>query len=260
MRTNNDVLHLQAQLQGLLGGFYPDLQIRVFDEIDSTNTEAKRMVRYGFCGTALLIANHQTAGRGRMGRSFYSPKQTGAYFSLLTPLNVSLPDSVTVTGAASVAVMQAVLALCGVQTQIKWVNDLYLNGKKVCGILSETISAGDGTYLIVGIGINLKTEVFPDELAQIAGSLGEESPDRGFLIAEVFCRLQYFLQNPKDTGWLEEYRACSCVLGREIVWHQNGQRFCGVATEIDETGALLVKKENGVTERLFSGEISIRTQ
>ena len=107
-----------------LGAQFEGVSVHVFDEIDSTNTEAKRMTLDGFCGDALLVAHSQTAGRGRMGRSFYSPAQTGAYFSILHTLQAPLCDAVAITSAASVAVMRAIKALTGVQTQIKWVNDL----------------------------------------------------------------------------------------------------------------------------------------
>ncbi|MBQ9773588.1 MAG: biotin--[Clostridia bacterium] len=236
------------------------VDVRVFETIDSTNNEAKRMCLDGYAGRLLLAADRQSGGRGRMGRSFYSPAQTGAYFSILyTPVS-PLFSAVSVTGAAAVAVMRAIRDLTGKQTQIKWVNDLYLDDKKVCGILAEAVSQGAQTQVIVGIGINLTTKDFPQELSAIAGALGGDAVDRERLIAAVYEELEPYLEDPADRSYLAEYRAHSAVLGREITWSADGTVKRGIATAIDDDGALLVRAENGREERLFSGEISVRIQ
>ena len=240
-----------------LGAQFNGVTVRVFDEIDSTNTEAKRMAVDGFRGDALLVAHTQTAGRGRMGRSFYSPAQTGAYFSILHTLNTPLCDAVAITSAASVAVMRAIRTLTGIQTDIKWVNDLYYNGKKICGILTEAVSAGEGTHVIVGIGINLDTADFPDELAMIAGAL-DAKIDASALIAEIYCQIAFYLQNPSNREWLDDYRAHSVVLGRSVAWIDAQTTHVGVAESIDEDGALLVRDEKNNLVRLHTGEISLR--
>ena len=240
-----------------LGAQFDNVTVRVFDEIDSTNTEAKRMVLDGFLGDALLVAHHQTAGRGRMGRSFYSPLQTGAYFSILHTLKTPLCDAVAITCAASVAVMRAIRTLTGIQTDIKWVNDLYYNGKKICGILTEAISAGESTHVIVGIGINLNTADFPEELASIAGSLHVQI-DAAKLIAEVYRQIAFYLQDASNREWLEDYRKYSMVLGHRVTWSDAKGPKTGVAEAIDEDGALLIREENGNLIRLHTGEISIR--
>ena len=230
----------------------------VYEEIDSTNTEAKRMCMDGFRGRAIIAAEHQTAGRGRMGRSFYSPASTGAYFSILYTPEVSLLDAVCITSAASVAVMRAIRTLTGKQTLIKWVNDLYLDGKKVAGILTEAVSVASSSHVIVGIGINLSTEQFPRELLSIAGSVGSGDVAVSSLIAEVWRELKPFLENPKDRSWLADYRAYSAVLGREITWIDNGKERCGYARDIDGDGALLALEKDGSEIRLSTGEISVR--
>ncbi len=233
------------------------LQVHVFDEIDSTNTEAKRMALNGFDGDALLVAHSQTAGRGRMGRSFYSPAQTGAYFSILHTLRTPLCDAVAITSAASVAVMRAIRALTGIQTEIKWVNDLYYNGKKICGILTEATSVGERTHVIVGIGINLKTADFPAELKTIAGSL-EAKIDPAELIAGVWRELILYLNDPSNREWLGDYRAHSCVLGRHVTWIEAGNTYTGTAEAIDGDGALLIRNEQNELVRLHTGEITLR--
>lgn len=240
-----------------LGAQYNGVSVYVFDEIDSTNTEAKRMTLDGFLGDALLVAHSQTAGRGRMGRSFYSPKETGAYFSILHTLSTPLCDAVAITSAASVAVMRAIRNLVGVQTKIKWVNDLYYNEKKICGILTEAVSAGERTHVIVGIGINLCTADFPAELSGIAGSLDAQI-DVSALIAEIYREIALYLQDPNNREWLDDYRAHSMVLGRRVAWTEANTTRIGIAESIDEDGALLIRNEKNDLIRLHTGEISLR--
>lgn len=240
-----------------LGAQFEGVSVYVYDETDSTNTEAKRMVQNGFLGDALLVAHTQTAGRGRMGRSFYSPNGTGAYFSILHTLHTPLCDAVAVTSAASVAVMRAIRNLTGMQTQIKWVNDLYYNEKKICGILTEATSTGESTHVIAGIGINLDTVDFPEELAGIAGSLGARI-DTAELIAQIYREIAFYLQDPTSREWLDDYRAHSCVIGRRVAWTEGETTCIGIAESIDEEGALLVRDEQNELFRLHTGEISLR--
>ena len=232
----------------------------VFDEIDSTNQEAKRMAADGFTGSALIAADRQTAGRGRMGRSFYSPAQTGAYFSVLYTPAAPLFDAVRITSAAAVATMRAIRALTGKQTLIKWVNDLYLDGKKVCGILAEAVSVGGGSQVILGIGVNLCTAEFPKELASIAGGLGAFDVSPSDLIARIYCELEGYLNDPNDLSWLGDYRTYSMVIGKEITWIEGGEPCAGHALAIDSDGALLVRRNDGTQHRLHTGEISVRLQ
>lgn len=256
MRENAPRVYKNALIEAL-GTQFDGVSVQVFDEIDSTNTEAKRMVSGGFLGDALLVAHSQTAGRGRMGRSFYSPNGTGAYFSILHTLHAPLCDAVAITSAASVAVIRAIRALTGIQTQIKWVNDLYYNEKKVCGILTEAVSAGEHTHVIVGIGINLDTSDFPEELSGIAGSLNTKI-DSAVLIAKIYGEIANYLQDPSSREWLDDYRAHSMVLGRRVTWIEAERARTGVAEAIDGDGALLIRDEKNNLVRLHTGEISLR--
>ena len=256
MRENAPRVCKNALIEAL-GAQFDGVLVHVFDEIDSTNTEAKRMASGGFLGDALLVAHRQTAGRGRMGRSFYSPNGTGAYFSILHTLHAPLCDAVAITSAASVAVMRAIRALTGIQTQIKWVNDLYYNEKKVCGILTEAVSAGKHTHVIVGIGINLDTADFPEELSGIAGSLNAKI-DPAALIAKLYGEIAHYLQDPSSREWLDDYRAHSMVLGRRVTWIEAERARTGVAEAIDGDGALLIRDEKNDLVRLHTGEISLR--
>ncbi len=254
---NGETLNAEA-LRLALGKDGDGVALLVHEEIDSTNTEAKRLSAQGYVGRAIIAAERQSAGRGRMGRSFYSPERTGAYFSILYTPNAALGDAVRITSAASVAVMRAIRTLTGKQTLIKWVNDLYLDSKKVCGILTEAVTCAVGSQIIVGIGVNLSTALFPDELAGVAGSLNSSDVTVCELIAEIFRELLPYLDYPEDRSWLADYRAFSCVLGREITWMRGEERFCGVARDVDADGALLVTCSDGAEERLHTGEISIR--
>lgn len=232
--------------------------VHVLEEVDSTNTYAKRLAANGE-HSALVVARAQTGGRGRMGRSFYSPADSGVYFSILHRLSVPLADAVTMTSAAAVAVMRGVRGVCGLQTEIKWVNDLYYRQKKVCGILAESLTMADGgVAVVIGIGINLRSAELPPELAEIAGTLAADGADEAELIAEIAGELLPSLVDPTERWWLDDYRQCSCVIGKQITWICNGNRFCGYAEDIDENGALCVRSDTGERQRLQTGEITLR--
>ena len=235
------------------------LSLSLFSEIDSTNSEAKRYAVGGGQAPALFLAEAQTAGRGRMGRSFFSPMDTGIYLSLLLRTDAALSDPITATTASAVAVRQAILSVTGISVGIKWVNDLYFRGKKVCGILAESFFLGDERYLIVGVGVNLSTAVFPEELTDIAGALLSEPTDlRDALVAEIALRLYRILTKTESKSFLEDYRANSIVLGKPMTYTQNGISREGVAEQIDEDGHLFVRHADGTHALLSSGEISLR--
>lgn len=248
-----------SELRTFLPSSEFQVDLHVFDRLDSTNTYAKELARGGCCGDALVVAGAQSAGRGRMGRSFYSPDGTGVYFSILHPTEKALSEAVFVTAMTAVAVRRAILRLTGRSLGIKWVNDLYRDGKKVCGILAESVCDPQGrTCLIIGIGVNWYAGSFPKELSEIAGSV--EAPptvSRSALVAEIYREWKR-LSVSENAPWLSEYREHSTVLGKRIVWTENGQRFFGTAVDIDPRGALSVLTESGERVTLFSGEISVR--
>ena len=248
----------ESVLRAALGRRADTWQISVPTSCPSTNTLAKELAMDDPNQKALIVAHRQTAGRGRMGRNFLSPDGAGIYCSLLFPSTKNLSDSLGITCAASVAVMRAIRAKTGLQTQIKWVNDLLLDQKKVCGILTEAVTMGDRTALILGIGINLRPMDFPRELESIATTLGQDTLSRAALIAEIVAQLSPFLENPQDNGWLEDYRRHSCILGKEILRIENGVSRPCTACEIDGRGGLTVRYPDGSLETLQSGEISLR--
>ena len=227
-----------------------------YDTLDSTNSEAKR------CAAelplpAVLVCDTQSAGRGRMGRSFFSPHATGLYFSYLTDRSAP-EETVGLTAAAAVATARAIRRVTGVETEIKWVNDLLLRGKKVAGILCERFAAAGRLFTVVGIGINLATaeDDFPEELRRKAGSLGVDEDVRPQLVAALAEELHALLCALPNRSFMVEYRARSAVLGRRVRYTVNGRTFEGMAARIDDDGALCVETD-GQAVRLASGEISL---
>ena len=152
-----------------------EIKIIEYGIIDSTNLQARRLIE-GAWGEEIqptvLLAEGQTAGRGRLGRSFYSPTDTGLYTSLIIESPSSLDKLLSLTALAAVAASEAIEAAFGINVGIKWVNDLYYNERKIAGILAESCISGTKRYIILGIGINLSTESFPDDILLKAGSLG----------------------------------------------------------------------------------------
>ncbi len=234
-----------------------------FAEVDSTNAAARRYVFDGKDTPALFAADTQSAGRGRLGRSFFSPSETGIYMTLLLDITGDAPTSViALTSAAAVVVTRELQRYSASKCEIKWVNDIYMNGRKVCGILAESFSHEGRGYVILGVGVNLATEDFPVELRGVAGSLGAKADtDMRRRLTEALAvglfDIYGCLKNG-DFSYMEEYRAYSLVLGKEVRFTQNGEWYEGVAQGITDMGALTVKLLDGQVHMLNSGEISLR--
>ncbi len=228
------------------------LPVYVFDTIDSTSLYA-RSLKDDF---ALVAADSQIAGKGRMGRTFFSPKGTGAYFSLKMPVPDLYKNVPFITTLASVAVHKAIKELYNIDCSIKWVNDIYLNNKKVSGILCE---APDDAHAIIGIGINVYPSSFPKELESIAACLtdGFSSVTRNELIALVVKNLLSLTRSLPDASFMEYYKAHSIVIGKNITCITQGTSFPATAIDINSEGALVVETADGI-RTLSTGEISIR--
>lgn len=232
----------------------------------STNTELKDLAAAGAPEGTVLIAHRQTAGRGRLGRSFFSPAHTGLYLSVLLRPQCSLKEALRLTPIAAVAAARAADALCGTAVGIKWVNDLYLDGKKVCGILTECTpdpQTGEPLYVICGAGFNLfpPKEGFPSEIASLAGSLtATRDPTlRPRLAREFAQRLREGMLQPFDEI-LEEYRRRSVLIGKTVV--SPTASFPGRATVlgIDDEGGLCIRCADGTERVLTGGEVSVRLE
>ena len=226
--------------------------VTVLAEIPSTNTALKEMAAQDSSIGTTLIAARQTGGRGRLGRQFHSP-EGGLYLSTL------IAPTDTATCCAAVAAARAIESLCDAKIDIKWVNDLHINGRKVAGILAEGVLAPDGTLtaVVLGIGINVGAMTFPDELQSIATSLGNEgfALAREDLAAAFLGELTVALADPTA---MEEYRHRNLVLGRQITVVQGNVTYSATAETITDEGYLTVRDETGNTHTLSSGEVSVR--
>lgn len=250
-----------GQIRACLKPKYQDLPILIYDSIDSTNEEAKRLLANGLTGRALIIANGQSQGKGRQGRSFCSPAGQGLYLSLVIQPHSDLAQAVATTTMAAVAVTAAIETAAGISPQIKWVNDLYLDGKKICGILTEAVTdfeSGQVQSVIIGIGINTAPTALPPELREIAGALPNATDQRNQLAAEIVNQLLPLTEHPQDKSYLESYRSHSLVIGQQITYYLRGEVYRAKALGIDDSGGLIVKKDDGVIDILTSGEISLR--
>ena len=240
----------------LLGG----VCVRTFDTIDSTNNEAKRMLESGFSGFALVAAEAQTSGRGRLGRSFYSPESTGLYFTLIIPPCFPAEEATLLTPAAAVATVRVLEKISSESLKIKWVNDIYKGDKKICGILAEAVLDAEGgsfAGFAVGIGINISTENFPEDISDIAASLKTDA-DKNEIAAGIARELFAFAKNLSAREFLPEYREHSLVTGKEIYFIKDREKTNATALGIDSDGGLTVKLENGEVTTLRGGEISVR--
>lgn len=234
------------------------LEIVVLDSTASTNNEAKKLISVGEYDYLLITSDEQTGGKGRLGRSFFSPSGS-IYMSLAFKIDTDISEAVALTTAASVAVVRAVEALTEQKPLIKWVNDIYLDNKKISGILTEgvtDIESGRITHMIIGIGINCGTAPFPKELESIATSLVLGEVSRGQMIAAISSNLMNYIE--KSEEYMSIYREKSLVLGRNINYFKNGIATAATAIAIDDRGGLIVKHTDGSEACLNTGEISVR--
>lgn len=241
--------------------------VEVYDAVTSTNDMAKHKSMSH--RPIILIANRQSEGRGRLGRTFESPGGTGLYLTIALKPGFSLDKSLYVTMAAATSVCRAIEKVCGEEAEIKWVNDIFIRNKKVCGILTEAqtnFETGQIDSLIIGIGINCFPGNFPDELKEIAGSISEEtgSFSRNSLAAEIINETVVSLDKIEDRSFLREYKSRCLVLGKEVKVHPKYDEsgILAKALDIAEDGGLIVQYLEGAKkdkiETLHTGEISIR--
>ena len=247
----------------LAEGIKQPLAIRVLDSSVSTMKDAQLAVINGEEPPVLVVADMQEAPRGRFNRPFFALEKAGIYMSLLLKPETQLHELPQYTVLMAVAVAEAIDSLIGVETQIKWVNDIYLNGKKIVGILSEAmmdVESNSLKHVIIGMGINFSVpqEKFPAELQEKATSLfADRTPTvtRNQLIIEIWNRF-FDLLEQKDAAYLAVYREKSFVLGKQVTFQRQNQQYTGKAVAISETGELIVDL-GSETLALSSGEISL---
>lgn len=252
-------------LKSLITKEYSDFSVYVYDSIDSTNIAAKKLALNNNAPEGTLIAaDMQTSGKGSNGRSFYSPSDSGLYFSVVLRPDIAPEKASYITTAAAVAVCGAIEAVTGKTALIKWVNDIYVNRKKVCGILTESAFSPDGfslVYAVLGIGVNVYPPEggFPKEISNIAGSL-EEDRILGLktrLLAECYNRFMGYYKNIDNAPHLGEYKKRSFLIGRRVYFIKNSFEHSGVVLDIDSDFSLVIEDDNKKIERLSSGSVSL---
>ena len=264
LAEKNDILSSYSIKQHLKN---PHLDISVFSSVTSTNTILKEMAEQGAKEGTVIIAEEQTAGRGRTGKQFYSPKGTGIYISILLRPDIPAEESLFLTTSAAVATARAIEDVSDKRALIKWVNDIYLEDKKTCGILTEgafNVETGKLDYAIVGIGINvcIPDGGFPDNIKDIATAIFDKQTDsinkRSILIANL---LDYFMEYYKDfksKSYVKEYIERSMIIGKTITVIEGSKTSVAKAIDIDKNCRLKVQFENGTTKWLSSGEVSTK--
>ncbi len=265
LEPDNDIVSAES-IAPFLSSSAAHYILDVRQSVTSTNTIAKEMAAKGAKEGTVIIALEQTEGRGRMGRSFYSPKESGIYLSLILRPKLNIEDSLLITTSAAVAVAKAIEQIGGVQAQIKWVNDIFVADKKVCGILTEAslnFESGGLEYAVVGIGINISTTSFPDDISHIAGSVFNDKPKgnpvSSRLVANVLNNISEMTADIADKKYLDEYRKRSFLIGRDIyVLKGNSAVIPAKAIDIDDKARLVVEYKDHTREALLSGEVSVR--
>lgn len=254
--------------QGILGICPKDLagrlDITLFDELDSTNTYLKKLARAGAPEGRVIIARQQSAGRGRLGRSFYSAAE-GLYISVLIRPHMKAESMVFVTAMTAVAMARAIERTVDADAVIKWVNDIFVRGKKVCGILCESAFDADALseYVVIGAGVNITEPSggFPADISAVAGALlphgsGQELRSRlaAAFLEELFSEYAHI----DSRSFLDEYRRRSMVTGKSVYVISPTLARHGKAIAIDDDCRLVVRFDDGTTEHVSTGEISVR--
>lgn len=235
--------------------------VQAHNVLDSTNSYAKKLAKQGAAEGTVVIAKRQTAGRGRMGRSFHSPEDSGLYFSLILRPHCPADQLMHLTCAAAVAACDAVEQTCGLRPGIKWINDLTLEGKKLGGILTELAFGGDGTvtYAVIGIGINCHLQTVPQELQGLACSLSDftDQTDTARLAATLILALEN-IALANRSAIMERYRRDCITVGKQVRVISPAGTETGLAEGVNDDGSLTVLFQNGQRENVNSGEVSVR--
>lgn len=265
LAANSDVLseprlRSYVQTQGLT--------FTLYKSIESTNACAKQLALSGAPEGAVVLSEMQTAGRGRGGKSFYSPAGTGLYMSILLRPEISAADALQITTCAAVAVVQAAEAAAKRPAQIKWVNDVYMSGKKICGILTEgafDLESGGLEYAVLGIGVNMTPppDGFPPPLQKIAGALFDKKPAldvRCRIAADILDRFFALYRANEKSARLAEYRRRSLLTGQNVLVLRGTDCFPATALGIDDDFCLHVRYADGSEAHLSSGEVSIKPE
>lgn len=241
-----------TEIRTFLPSAFPG-KVIITPETASTNTDARLLAEHGVAPYTTVIAETQTAGRGRgNGRSFYSPQGTGIYLSVILPYSEG--NLLKITPAVAVAVCRTIETFTEARPGIKWVNDILMDGRKVCGILCEAVPRT--AQVIAGIGINFSTSTFPAAIADIAGPVFTDPPvSRNVFIGTLLANLHGMDYDRS----IPEYRRRSCVIGTSIRYMEDNIWHPAFVQDIDDNGGLVIV-EDGMTKTLVSGEIRLHPQ
>lgn len=262
----NEMKNYCENLKAQLSTVWVAQTIHYYDETDSTNLQAKLAAGEGATQGTLFVADKQTAGRGRRGRSWDSPAGGNLYFSLLLKPTFAVDRASMVTLVMGLAVAESVHEYCGVDALIKWPNDVVIGGKKVCGILTELgLKGNEIDYLVVGVGINVRKQEFAETIASTATSLEVEAGielDRVELLTRIMKKFERLYEDFVADGSLatlkESYNALLVNRDREVRVLDPKGEYTGVACGIADTGELLVTRADGSVEMVYAGEVSVR--
>lgn len=265
LKGAGDVLS-EAELLSCLKTEWAGGQTIYFDATDSTNIQARRLAEAHAPHGTLVVSDRQDGGKGRRGRSWASPSGVGIWMSLILRPEIAPSSASMLTLAAALAVREGIQEETGLSPLIKWPNDLVLNGKKICGILTEmSTELMEIQYVITGIGINVNQREFPSEIRDTATSLSLEAGRcfrRSSLIAAILKAFEKdyaaFLKTGDLSLLLEEYNACLVNRGKEVCILDPSGEYRAVAEGIDESGSLLVTLPDGTRREIISGEVSVR--
>ena len=241
-------------------------EIVCYDEIGSTNVEAAKLAEQGWKHGTLVVADSQNGGKGRRGRSWYTPESTAIAMSFLLKPQWKPEYAPMLTLVQAMAVAEAIEEVCGIMTQIKWPNDILVNEKKVCGILTEMNLCGTKiASVIIGTGINVNQDDFPQELSEIATSLKKETKYiqcREELIAAICKKFETYYEEftkSKNLSYVKDaYNTRLISAGRSVRVLDPKGEYTGEAMGINDQGELLVKKEDGNIVNVYAGEVSVR--
>ena len=255
----------EAEIRSLMDTEWAGKNIVYFDEIDSTNNRAKELGEKDGAHGTLFVADRQVAGKGRRGRVWESPKGISIYMTILLRPDLIPTKAPMLTLVMAQSVAEGIREVTGMETGIKWPNDIVCDGKKVCGILTEMSAQIDYiNYIVVGVGINVSNEVFPEEVASTATSLyllTGVTCSRAKLISEIMAQFEIYyaqyLQTQDLSGLMNEYNSHLVNRGRSVRVLNPKREYTGVAQGINQAGELLVQTEDGIMH-VSSGEVSVR--
>ena len=256
----------KAEIESLVDTKWAGKNVVYYDEIDSTNNRAKEAGDNGAAHGTLFVADMQVAGKGRRGRVWKSPSGSSIYMTILLYPDIPPVKAPQLTLIMAIAVAEGIREVTGLETKIKWPNDIVVNGKKICGILTEMGTNGVKiNYVLIGVGINVNLKEFPEEMQDKATSLileGGHEYDRNQVIAQVmkYFEINYekFIQTCDFTHLLDDYHRILANLNQPVRVIDGDRSFEGICRGIDEKGELLVERQNKEVVKVSAGEVSVR--